>query len=361
MDGFKPIELPPARNHLATAAEFSSGPLVAPIVRVTTYDSDEWEAFVNEWAARCLDGVYKTVRRFSGGNDRGIDVAGFLDDDLLNGQWDCFQCKHYARPLSPGNAWPEIGKILWHSYNGHYRAPRHYRFVAPRNASTTLGLYLANATKLKQEFKRAWNSSIANAITTAEEIRLEGEFARYVEEFDFSIFAEKPVLEIIEEHRQTPYFVHRFGGGLPSRPYPEAPPERIAPQENRYVQELLNAYSQHLGEPTFSLTELARNSRLTRHFRRQREAFYHAEGLRVFVRDKVEPGTFESLQDEVFAGVIDTCESHHADGLSRVIAVVQAAQSMQLNAHPLAPMTFTQDRHGICHQLANEDRLKWSG
>lgn len=166
---------------MATAAQLQSGPLIAPITRVVTYASGEWEAFINEWAATRLGTTYMSVRRFSGGNDRGIDIAGFLDDQLLLGQWDCFQCKHYARPLRPSDAWPEIGKILWHSYSGHYRAPRHYFFVAPKNAGTTLAMYLANAAKLKAELKKSWSTSVAKAITEAEEIRLEGEFAQYVD------------------------------------------------------------------------------------------------------------------------------------------------------------------------------------
>jgi hypothetical protein len=104
----------------------------------------------------------------------------------------------------------------------------------------------------------------------------------------------------------------------------------------------------------------AHPSALNGHFTRQREAFYHAETLRVFVRDKVEPGTFERLQDEVFHGVVDASNKDHADGYERVLAVTKASQDMQLVANPIAPIAQTQDRHGICHQLANEDRLKWT-
>jgi len=98
---------------------------------------------------------------------------------------------------------------------------------------------------------------------------------------------------------------------------------------------------------------------LEQHFKRQREAFYHAESLRVFVRDKVEPGTFETLQEEIYHGVVDTCDADYDDGYERVVAVTGAAQTLPINAHPLAPSTFVQDKHGICHQLANVDRLKW--
>ena len=45
------------------------------------------------------------------------------------------------------------------------------------------------------------------------------------------------------------------------------------------------------------------------------------------MRDKVEPGTFESLQDEIYHGVIDTHDSDHPDGYQRVVAVTTAAMA----------------------------------
>lgn len=99
--------------------------------------------------------------------------------------------------------------------------------------------------------------------------------------------------------------------------------------------------------------------KLRKHFDRSREAFYQSESLRVFVRDKAEPGTFESLQEEVFDGVIDTCDATHEDGYARVIAVTDMAQSLNLDAHPLSPSTFPRDLRGVCHQLANDGRLTW--
>jgi hypothetical protein len=126
------------------------------------------------------------------------------------------------------------------------------------------------------------------------------------------------------------------------------------------VEQLLEAYSDHTKETIKIPADLKRRTALNEHFIRQREAFYHAETLRVFLRDKVEPGTFERLQDELYAGVVDTNSANHADGFVRVVAVTKAAQDMQLTANPIAPIAQTQDRHGICHQLANEERLKWT-
>jgi hypothetical protein len=98
---------------------------------------------------------------------------------------------------------------------------------------------------------------------------------------------------------------------------------------------------------------------LSKDFLRQRERFYHAEALRNFARDTVPEGTFESLQDEIYHGVVDTCDGTHANGFDRMRATITQAAQIAVTSNPLAPATKAQDRQGICHQLANEDRLTW--
>jgi len=300
------------------------------------------------------------VQRFSGANDRGIDIAAFADANMLNGIWDLYQCKRYGASVAPNAAWPEIGKVLWHSFSGHYKPPRAYYFMAPRGVGTTLAQLLANAPNLKTELKKVWVKNVAGNITSTQTVLLTGAFAAYVDAFDFSIFKSYSPRELIEQHRLTPYFLTRFGGALPARPKPLAPPDEIHASEQQYVARLLEAYGDHKKEAVSDPAALKQWKPLRDHFSRQRESFYHAESFRVFVREKVEPGTYESLQDEVYSGVIDVADADHADGYECVKAVAQAAQSMSLDAHPLGPSAFIKDRHGICHQLANDDRVKWT-
>jgi hypothetical protein len=47
----------------------------------------------------------------------------------------------------------------------------------------------------------------------------------------------------------------------------------------------------------------------------------------------------------------------HADGLLRMNAVTQAVAQPALSANGFISVTKIQDKRGICHQLANEDRL----
>jgi len=357
---FKEISAPALPPTLLTASHLQSGPAIEPLKRLFLYSADEWEGFIDEWASTCLKKLYKNVQRFAGSNDRGIDIAGFADAHSLMGVWDNYQCKHYDHALYPADAWLEIGKILWYSSKGNYKPPRAYFFVAPRETGTTLSQLLANPTALKAELLNVWDKNCRDKITDKESISLAGDFAAYVDKFDFSIFKAKAIREILDQHKSTPYFLQRFGGGIPARPKPDAPPEEIDAKESGYVTKLLVAYADHTKNPLADIAALKKWNKLEQHFKRQREAFYHAESLRVFVRDKVEPGTFESLQEEIYRGVVDTCDAPHADGYECIVAVAGAAQDLPIHAHPLAPSTFVQDKHGICHQLANEDRLKWT-
>ena len=359
MTDFADIQPPPVHANVLGADQALVGRRFPPQQQIVLYSADDWEGFVQEWAHFCLKKVYQKVQRFSGAGDRGIDIAGFADDQKLQGVWDNYQCKHYDHALYPTDAWPEIGKILWYSFKGEYKPPRRYYFVAPRGVGTTLAAYLADDSRLKAELIANWNKHCCKKITDTVEIVLEGAFATYVDAFNFAVFDSKNALQLIEDHRDCPHHAIRFGGGLPNRPQPDAPPTDIAPTESRYVEQLLAAYADHSKKSVPNVASLKASPSLDEHFGRQRIAFYHAESLRIFARDSVPEGTFESLQDEIHAGVIDIQEGDHPDGYRRVCAVTKAARDLQLTSNPLITRAKSQDRDGICHQLANEDRLRW--
>lgn len=354
------ISPPPPSKAMMSPAQLQNGPPIEPLTRIMGYEPAEWEKFVDEWVSGALKNKYVKVMRYSGANDHGIDVAAFTDDQYLRGVWDNYQCKHYRDSITPGTAWPEIGKMLWFSYKKQFVPPRAYYFVAPRGTGTTLTQYLTNTDLLKSAVIEVWSKSIENGITTTQPVKLEGEFKYYVDSFDFSIFKPMSPREIIEQHRTTQYFIGRFGGGLPPRPIADTPPDDVRANESIYVAQLLAAYGDHTKADVPDVSALKTWRPLEDHFKRQRECFYHAEALRVFVRDKVEPGTFETLQDEIFHGVIDVCDATYADGYERVKEVTQAAQNTPVDAHPLGSSALVKDKRGICHQLANENRLIWT-
>lgn len=353
-------EIPePIPNAQVTAAHAQFGKLFQPQQQILLYSAEEWELFVLEWV-HSQRSKYTKVLRFSGANDMGIDVAGFADHNGLFGVWDNFQCKHYGAPLTPGTALGEIAKIMWHSFKGKYSPPRHYYFIAPKDCGMALKSLLLNPDRLKSHVQENWDKQCANAVSSKFSVLLEGDFATYVNEFPFAIFTMRTTLEVIDEHRTTPYYVTRFGGGLKPRPKVVSPaPEEIDAKESRYVEQLLEAYGDHLKATVSGLPSLSAHPHLVKHFHRQREFFYHAESLRNFARDTVPPGTFEDLQSEVHAGVIDIEMAPHPDGLARLTEVTKVASTLQLTANPLIATLMVQDRKGICHQLANEDRLRW--
>ncbi len=157
----------------------------------------------------------------------------------------------------------------------------------------------------------------------------------------------------------TRYYAHRFGGGLPNRPNTPSPPTSPAANEARYVQQLLDAYSDNLGRAFAAPADLASESPIADHFNRSRESFYSAESLRNFSRDTLPEGAYDSLKDEFYDGLIDTAEANHTDGLERVRRTCDAARALQVAGHALAGTLSVRDRAGVCHQLANDDRLTW--
>jgi hypothetical protein len=340
------------------APEVIAGMPVPAVRRIELLSSEEWEEFIEEWA-HSLKEDYPQVKRYGGSGDKGCDVLCFTDDQKEHGVWDNYQCKHYDHPLSPSEVWLEMGKAIYYSFSGEYSPPRKYYFVAPKGIGTALSKLLGKPEEIKKGLMEKWIKYCKTGITQTEVIPLEGDLQIYLDKFDFSIFDSKSVADLIEGHSKTPFFTTRFGGGLPERPPAEEPPETIQLKESRYIQQLLEAYSDYLSIEVKELESLVKWPELEGHLKRSRETFYHAESLRNFARDTVPEGTYEDLQEEVFSGVVDTCESAHDDGLARVRSTVSKAGEISLTSNALVSRIRIQDKHGICHQLANEDRLIW--
>ena len=129
--------------------------------------------------------------------------------------------------------------------------------------------------------------------------------------------------------------------------------------ESRYLQKLLDAYGDHLKYSVAGRQGLTSHPELCRHYDRQRVLFYSAESLRNFARDRTPPKTFDSLQDEIFYGVIDINEAAYSDALDRLKATVVNAGKLDVGGNALVGVTKVADKQGICHQLANDDRLTW--
>lgn len=340
-----------------SAANVIAGPPVPPLDRVKLFDADEWEEFVLEWADS-LSERYECVERHGGPGDLGCDVVAYVRDG--GGTWDNFQCKHYNRRLTPGDVWLEIAKLVVHTQQGSLSIPEHYVFVAPQGAGTTLAKQLRRPDEMRSGLLAAWHKSCRTRIFSGMPVELDEDLRAYIAEFDFSIFSAMPPLRLIDEHAETRWHVARFGSGLPPRPPVATPPFSPTTEEAIYVGELLGAYGEHLGQPVASVSDLDSHAQLAEHFDDARIAFYSAESLRVFSRDTLPPGSFGALQEDVQFGIKDDVRYAHPDGYARVQAATKTAQSLALSGHALGSAASVRDRHGICHQLANDGRLRWT-
>lgn len=345
--------LPRPSAAVPSGASVIAGPPVPAIRRLTLFDASEWEEFVLEWADS-LEDRYESVEKYGGANDLGCDVVAYLRDG--GGAWENYQCKHYDHALAPGDVWPEVAKLLVHTQSGALRAPERYTFLAPGGAGTKLAKLLREPDALRAAVLDAWTKDEGKRAPVGLDDGLRG----FVASFDFSIFEALPPLGILDGHAQTPWHVARFGSGLPPRPPVPSPPETPATQEAVYVEELLRAYGEHLGQELASVQGLTADASLGEHFSDARIAFYSAEGLRLFSRDTLPPESFTALQDDVHAGIKIDVRHEHADGYARVLAATKTAQSLALDAHALGGAATVMDRQGICHQLANDGKVRWT-
>jgi hypothetical protein len=222
-----------------------------------------------------------------------------------------------------------------------------------------LSKLLRDPQKLKEEVRLNWEKYCQKKITDIMEIKLEEELETYFNNFDFSIFGTKEALELIEDHKKTKFHAVRFGGGLNQRPQPVPPPSSISDVETNYIKKLLSVYEEQIGQGVLTIENLVSFSNWTKHFNKQREFFYCAESLKNFSRDNVPNGTFEELQQEILDGVFNLSYGNYSKKLDKLHAILNQATSLNLTSNALISVVRTNDKNGICHQLANIDELDW--
>ncbi|MCX4753470.1 ABC-three component system protein [Kitasatospora purpeofusca] len=323
---------------------------------VFTYDPDQFEVFVKEWVP-ALNEEYVRVSRHGGTGDHGIDVAGYLTPQGLEGDWHNYQCKRYKGPVSWSVAAAEIRKMFAGAALGHFITPTQYIFVAPqisRSLRQDFDRPSATRTKFLDELARTTDPIIT---------RLTPEARRKVDDLaadtEFSIFSAIDLGTMIEQHKKTPHWVTRFPPERRQRPAIMQPPPEHATKEAQYVQKLVQVYAERWGEPASTLEQAAAHGVAGAHLRRQREAFYSAESLRRFARDAYPEGHFEAILDDIDAIVGDIAAGPFKSGWERMDKVITEAGSVQLTETVLTCYVRPLDRKGVCHHLANEDRLTW--
>ncbi len=329
---FEDYDPPTNLDSIQTNFNVQFGRIVPPLQQIKLFSPADWEEFTREWAYSQKD-LYTQVVRESGGNDMGIDA--------------------------PTQVYVEFGKMIWHSFQKQFVPPRKYYFVAPQGCGMSLSRLLRSPIELKNELEANWGKYCEDAITSTQKIELVGNFKKYFDSFDFSIFASKDPLDLVTEHRQTPFHAVRFGGGLNQRPKPLSPPNIINAKESNYIKKLLGVYEEQVGQTSLTTQTIVQYSKWARHLDKQREHFYCAESLKNFSRDNVPNGTFENLQREILDGVEHLTYATYPDKLTSMNTIISQAGSLGLSANPLISVVHVSDKNGICHQLANDDVLDW--
>lgn len=318
----------------------------------------QWEEFTEEWGTSLK--AYKEVERWSGSGDMGRDIVAFTTGKKYEGPWDNYQCKRYALKLQPSHIWVELGKMIYYTFKHEFPAPANYYFAASKGVGLKLQRLLANPNKLREEMIKSWDAHCKAGITETAVIPLEGALLDHLNKFDFSIFKYKTVVQLVSGHASTMFHTRRFGtASFPDRPPVAAPPDGVQQTESRYIEQLFEVYSEKLALQLNSLDQLAPYPELEKHFHRSREVFYYAESLRNFPRDSVDPGAFDQIREEIYHGAVNTYEMGYANGFGRMGATLQQAGNLSPNCNALCIRVQTQDKHGICHHLANDNVFVW--
>ncbi|MCC7390179.1 MAG: hypothetical protein IT431_15580 [Phycisphaerales bacterium] len=349
---FDASPMPPEITHAVSPS------VLTPAAVIQTYDDVEWEQFALEWAT-AFDPPYAHLDRIGGAGDKGRDIVAYAGDPSSDCDLDIYQCKHFAHPIQPHEIWRELGKLCVFTHRGAYRVPRRYRIIAPRGVGGSLADLLAQPERLREGLIREWDAKCRTRISQSEEILLEGALLEHIRQFDFRVVGYIPVHELLAQHRTTPHWLRRFRRDPPARPPADPVPAEVQPEELRYVTQLLEAYSDSLKSRIPDLASLAAHPDLAGHFKRARTDFFMAESLNRFYRDPFPPGAFDDVKTQVYDGVVETATASHACGYTRVQETVKAAIHVPLAQTDYTPYVQPGDRKGICHHLANDDKLTW--
>jgi hypothetical protein len=334
--------------------------VIPPSSLVLLFHPDQWEKLVE---AACLNRPldngtkYAFVKQLGGAGDGGRDVEARLVPNLLKGQWDLYQGKHYDHGLTPSDVFKELVKFFKHLAAKTYPEPRHYYLCAPRGVGNDLHELMTKPDEFKLRFLNDWKAEKTGLKGRAAE--LTSDLEKIVMAFDFKNIIECQTRDILKWHeldRKAHFDLFGIEGERGEDPLtPTAP----AAHEQVYVEELLKVYAEVSGK-SLTLDELMASDSCGEHFQSQRTLFYCAEGLKLFSRDTHGEAEFDALLDMVLTGVGPKVKSpRHKTGLDRLEAGTSGAEQLVVNDSVLAPKLRPGDLPGTCHHLANQKRLKW--
>ena len=325
---------------------------------ILAMDDAELEKFVFDWV-NSKTSAYPFSARFSGSGDLGRDVVGFLSAEKHEGNWHNYQCKQYGRKLPTDTAISEIGKILFYAEQGEFIPPAGYFFVVPRGVNRNLETLIFNPNKFKTKLIDEWNQRWGQTIIDDQCVLLTPSLKKMIEEYDFSRIRRLNLDDILLDDAIKPVLFRWFDED-PGPVDLELPPVDVQAQESFYINQLLEAYGEKELRTFANYNEILGYTDHANHLKTQRERFYAAESFKRFYRDNTSPKILTDLEDDVYYGVIDVCNSAHESSLVRLEKVMNQAASLSLSG-ALSKYTRIPVKQGICHHHANLEvpKLKW--
>jgi ABC-3C protein len=325
--------------------------------RLLALDDAELEHFVRDWVALKKNDYFE-VKPYSGPQDLGRDVVGFLTKKRHEGPWHNYQCKQYTRRRLPlGNGLAELGKILYHAHTGAFTTPAGYHFVAPYGVSRDLEGLIDKPESLREALIDGWDQYCGTSIVRGKTIPLDAKLRALIEGYDFSLVTRISLEEMLAVENVL-LVLHRHLGSDPG-PAPQTPaPEKVQEKELGYITELMGAYGARDGVTYNGHEDIASHAEHGEHFKRQRERFFDADGFKRFYRDNTAKETLPALEKDIHNGIIETRNLHYEDALRRHDAVMQEAGKLVLSA-PLGPHARVTVKQGYCHHLVNDGKMTW--
>lgn len=338
--------------------EILFGTPIPPIDKLRIISSDEFEAIVLEWAYDYLRLKYHTVFQLGGAGDKGRDIVAHLDDSRK--KIDIYQCKHYDSPLAPSEYWVEFGKLCYYTFIGDYPIPQKYNIVASQGIGPKLKDYINNPHTIAEDLIQNWDKYCKTGISKKSHINLTVELETYIRNFDFSIVQEIPPIQLIDEYSKTKWYKYRFGGGLKKRPK-RAEVSEIHEDETKlpYITQLLKAYSEYANINYETIESVSADQMLSDHLHRQRVDYHTAQALKRFSRDEfIDEDPYEEAKEEIYYGVVDIARKKYPNGLERANTTLSEARKISLDGNELGKL-YPSDKSGMCHDLVNEEKIRW--
>lgn len=336
--------------------------------------ADEWEKIIRYWVGGEEPSYHKLSNPGSTG-DRGVDVAAFCDEKGYSGAWEAYQGKNYQEGLVFSDVFPEMVKLIDALVEGDIfkKPPKKYAFVSRKGVKTSLQHLLDDPGGIKKPFI----DELKKHIKKAEQNAKEGEEAKKIHQIskkkytlkqlqdvksyaekslDFSIFKFYDAADILGGIAQEWYFVSKHQTKLERG---SGPLRLEDTKQGLYIEKLVDVFKEQ-DKSCKDVASVEAHPEYRVEFQENRESFYSAEVLRKSVEGSVPPNTYDDLKDQIYMGVIPTARGTYKSGLKRLRKVQKNAYQMHLTGLELIiPIMKPLDRLGICHQLANEDKLTW--